>query len=495
MCGLYGFSGNSPDIRKLTILGLHNLRRGLDSSGIYYETDKKFVHIREAKPADELWAENILKKGSSEFKPATCVIAHNRQKSVGVVKKENAHPFLFEANGEIKGNIVLAHNGTLKFYYELCTKYPKIGKSADIDVDSMIFALYFANYNDTEILKHYDGAAALSWKNTNDHKLYLWSDGERPLHYGKSKEGIYYSSEDISLKLIGCSNITELEKRKIYTFQFGELINVSDTIEQVKKTVMTSGTYNGNFTSGIAGTKKGEKEKKEIADKVNRYLKGNTGVSLPVVLSDLQQIDSFRYFNNKLTVEYNSGLNFIIDLDKFYKGNESFNAVESKSVYYLPKGDSLYLKVKLGYLEDKKIETTVELEYPLDCDALPMNTINSYLSSQETQTNKNNITINSKNDDYIICTFCDGIGHFVDTTCQYCSGFGFEKIDEEEEEEDFNITNSLNKKLMDEISNVLIIYDKISKAPNGVLSEELLNEIKESKNSLKNLHESLAENG
>lgn len=494
MCGLYGFSGNNPDIRKLTILGLHNLRRGLDSSGIYYETDKKFVHIREAKPADELWAENILKKSYSEFKPVTCVIAHNRQKSVGVVKKENAHPFLFEANDQNKGNIVLAHNGTLKYYHDLCIKYPKIGKSTNIDVDSMIFALYFANYDDTEILKHYDGAAALSWKNTNDHKLYLWSDGERPLHYGKSKEGIYYSSEDISLKLIGCSNITELEKRKIYTFQFGELINVSDTIEQVKKTVTTTQSYNENFTRGIVGTKREEKQKKEIVDKVNRYLKGNAGVSLPVVLSDLQEIDLFKYVNNKLTVEYNSGLNFIIDLDKFYKGNESFNAVESKSVYYLPKNNSLYLHVKFGYLEDKKIEITVALEYPLDFDSLPMTTIDSFLKSQETTVSKSSLIIRGKNNDYEICNFCDGVG----IMCNYCMGTGFTKKDEEDsddEESDFDITNSLKKKLMDEIANVLIIYDKIAKASGGVLTEELLQEIVESKISLQSLHESLVENG
>lgn len=124
MCGIMGFSKNTPATRKMEpILAVFMSNRGKDSWGV---TDGEFIARH---------PENIL--DSWEDYNLEAPTYHTRGASVGSVKEENCHPF--ECVSKETGlTVVGVHNGHLSNWEELKRKYTRPG---EVDSEQIFWQL------------------------------------------------------------------------------------------------------------------------------------------------------------------------------------------------------------------------------------------------------------------------------------------------------------------------------------------------------------------
>jgi hypothetical protein len=226
-CGISGFSlkqnGNKRTaIEKLKILGLYNIARGKDASGVFL--DNKIT--KQTVTFDNFIQENILKASKTN----NVALVHTRQGSIGYKKTiEEAHPFL------INENMVFTHNGTISNIKELCEKYGDNFSNYNVDSKALGTLLYTEG---TKVLKNYVGAAALAYTFLDEpNSLYLFHGSskdfkngveleERPLFILETKDGIFYSSLKNSLEAIKEENdkIYNLAYNTVYKISNGEFI-------------------------------------------------------------------------------------------------------------------------------------------------------------------------------------------------------------------------------------------------------------------------------
>lgn len=230
MCGIAGYSGTKPlnQDKMNFLLYMNSVERGLHSTGTYT------VEQGVIKAADT--AATFLK--SNPVPNTNFFIGHVRHATVGVKNAKNAHPFEFE-------HLVGVHNGTLKNHWSLLSKAGY--KMADYDVDSQVLYQLLndeaavENLPEDELrfktLSKYEGAAALLFTDKrNPRLLYAFRNGarkgeamsDRPLYYGKIRNGMYISSMESSLNLIGCQDITLFEDNTLYTIQDGVILDKTE---------------------------------------------------------------------------------------------------------------------------------------------------------------------------------------------------------------------------------------------------------------------------
>lgn len=219
MCGIVSYSSKrNYSFNKIQTLALCNsYERGGDATGFY--TPSTGI-VKDVYTAHEF----INKKLSDKLKPDNVLIGHFRKSSIGANTSNNAHPF--ENDG-----VVFCHNGTLRGYVNLATKY-EIDHSS-YNTDSQVLAKAFSKdikeYNEesTDVVKalyEYEGAAAIVSYDNNTGLMYAFRDEERPLYYGIINGGMYISSLEYPLNIIGCKNIKQFEENVLYTIKEGKII-------------------------------------------------------------------------------------------------------------------------------------------------------------------------------------------------------------------------------------------------------------------------------
>ena len=118
MCGIFGVAikpgaSRKAVLQKFKILGLYNITRGKDSSGVFIngEITKGIGKISEF---DDFIEQTLLPIP----KENTVMLGHTRQGSWGYKKTiDEAHPFL------INDDLIFTHNGTIKNVDKLCELY------------------------------------------------------------------------------------------------------------------------------------------------------------------------------------------------------------------------------------------------------------------------------------------------------------------------------------------------------------------------------------
>jgi len=256
-CGLFSYI-SSPEHStfswdKFNHLGLDNDERGGDSIGrVVGETVVKHVNNKKAKTT---YQEYVIDHKNGD--PSHIAIGHTRKASVGVISEATAQPVVLDLPDNQGGRFIMVHNGTLHNHEALADKHgvTKLGKS-----DSMILAEIIMNHG-TAVLKEYEGAAALIWRDDRfPNTLFVFKgeslgfnsklSEERPLYYyQETDDSMYISSRPDGLYFIGgdVDNVFDFDTNTLYEIYEGVII--SETVidrtkcSQVKKWEPVTPTY------------------------------------------------------------------------------------------------------------------------------------------------------------------------------------------------------------------------------------------------------------
>jgi hypothetical protein len=231
MCGIAGFFQNHEEENKnlfkpeiLKYLLIKQDERGKDNCGIVFTTtnkdNKRIIKTivgsndrieKESRGTDTSTFWLMLQDHHAEldnFSFPVMALGHSRRVSVGGTKRSNAQPVVVKMDDDILFGV---HNGTISNIREICLKFDV--PYSNTESDSVMFFKALAKNLDCmpDVLASYEGAAAFVWTLKSDlSTVYCWTgkekesvyfssvkkdEQERPLHYLKTKAGIYISSE------------------------------------------------------------------------------------------------------------------------------------------------------------------------------------------------------------------------------------------------------------------------------------------------------------
>jgi len=240
MCGIVAYSNNKPaNPDKLSmLLYMNSEKRGGDNMGIY---SKENGLIKSVYKAEEFLIKNTILE-------TNMFIGHARKGSVGNKQEKNAHPFKFD-------NILGVHNGTLENHWPMCTEHGY--KTSEYDVDSQVLYKLMDDDSKEELedekgryktLTKFIGAAALVFTDLRDENtLYAYRTIDRPLYYGEFEGGLYISSLEESLKLIGCKDVKYFIHNNLYKITDGKIV-YSEHYKQAEKPKSTVNRFGINNT-------------------------------------------------------------------------------------------------------------------------------------------------------------------------------------------------------------------------------------------------------
>lgn len=370
MCGIFGVSMKPSGskrvvLQKFKILGLYNIKRGRDASGVFVngEIIKGIGRISEF---DDFIEDTVIPLP----KDNSVMLGHTRQGSVGYKKTiDEAHPFL------INDDLVFTHNGTIKNIKFLCDKYRKI--ESEFSVDSQALGTILME-DGTDVLEDYTGAAALAYTFKSDPgTLYIYhgqskeyKNGilieERPLYFMDTKDGIFYSSLEESLEAIrdeGKEEVHNLKYNHIYKIRDGKFI-IEDTVEIFRDEANVSvyvapvhvGKQNKIFTTNTIGTGTvNSPNSRGISIKDEQLIKRET---LPCKLLELKEKKDHIYFH---LGRYWEAPRKVLEGPKYIKKGGAVGTFDDKvsELYFFWAGAMLHSKaayMELLALSQEKIE-------------------------------------------------------------------------------------------------------------------------------------------
>lgn len=208
MCGIVGAATamtngfRNDEVDTFLEMLYYDALRGMDSTGVMgVNTWGNVVVHKEASQAAVFLKNNEIKMFRSEMiREGKFLVGHNRAATRGVVKDENAHPFI------IDDKIVLVQNGTWKGDH-------KHVKDTEVDTEALAHLIHEAGDDVVSVFRKINAAYALSWYNVEKKTLYLARNDERPLWLCFTKTGsIFWCSEPGFMRLALIRNGLEVEK-------------------------------------------------------------------------------------------------------------------------------------------------------------------------------------------------------------------------------------------------------------------------------------------
>ena len=222
-CGVFGiYSPEQTDVATTTYYGLFALQhRGQESCGIVVNDRGVFNTHKDTGLVNDVFTKDIIKK----LGLGNMAVGHVRYGTTGTTGRENAQPVVVN---HIKGNMALAHNGSLTNSVELRQELEMNGSifhtTSDTEVIAYLVTRERINSNSIEeaiskAMEKIKGAYSLVIMSPA--KLIAVRDehGFRPLCYGKTEDGRYIvASESCALDSVGAKLIREIKPGEIVVF-------------------------------------------------------------------------------------------------------------------------------------------------------------------------------------------------------------------------------------------------------------------------------------
>ncbi len=194
MCGIVGYIGPKKVV-PLIIDGLRRLEyRGYDSAGIAVVDDKGHIELRRA-PGKLRKLEEAIAASPID---GVYGLGHTRWATHGRPTEENAHP-----HRDCKGEIVVAHNGTVENYLDLKHELAREGHKFVTETDTEIIAHLVEKYMNggpledavRKAVKRLTGDYALAILSTKDPLKIVAARSGPPVVIGLGKDEYFVASD------------------------------------------------------------------------------------------------------------------------------------------------------------------------------------------------------------------------------------------------------------------------------------------------------------
>ena len=196
MCGIVGFTGNSPAVPVL-LDGLERLEyRGYDSAGVAVVTPEKELQIQKCKGRL-----NVLRRRLESLPPleGTVGIGHTRWATHGEPNDVNSHPHVSQ-----NGRVAVVHNGIIENYAEikefLRLKGVKFRSDTDSEVVAQLLEYCFGDHSDPldavyAVLERLEGAYALGILCADRPDMLIAARKDAPLLLGYGENESFIASD------------------------------------------------------------------------------------------------------------------------------------------------------------------------------------------------------------------------------------------------------------------------------------------------------------
>ncbi|HHW46002.1 MAG TPA: amidophosphoribosyltransferase [Clostridiales bacterium] len=257
-CGVFGiWEPKTTDVAKTAYLALYALQhRGQQSCGIAVNDDGVFTHYRDIGLVPEIFTQERLEK----LGKGNIAIGHVQYSKKSLINRANAQPLHIR---HIKGNMALAHNGSLTNAAELRQKYELKGAifHGTSDTEVIAYSITNARLTTPSIEKAvekamYELKGAYSCVLMSATKLIGMRDpvGIRPLCIGKTSDGAYVlASESCALDIINAKLVRDVRPGEIVVINDGKLTSITTHCKGSGKICIFEYIYFARSDSDIEG--------------------------------------------------------------------------------------------------------------------------------------------------------------------------------------------------------------------------------------------------
>lgn len=191
MCGIAGwfcYGNNRVTKEELKKMFVNLEVRGVDATGVAWDTGSSFFILRSPKKASEFVKLSDFNKDIDQIVSSKWGFCHTRAATHGNPQNNlNNHPIMNE-----KGLIV--HNGVVNF------RGQKIAAKGETDTEQLLLNIQKNGW--VKALGDYYGSASFAYKDFRYKGFYLYTDGCMPLVWAKDEERriLFFCSTDNILK-------------------------------------------------------------------------------------------------------------------------------------------------------------------------------------------------------------------------------------------------------------------------------------------------------
>ena len=233
-CGVFGIYSpmQAQDVATSTYYGLYALQhRGQESCGIVVNDDGVFhAHVDNGTASEVFDADTLKSLGTGNM-----AIGHVRLGTSSTKGRANAQPLVVN---HIKGQMALAHNGTLTNARELKREFELKGSifQTSSDAEIMTYVITGERLSAPSIEEALNRAmfklkGAYAILIMSPQKLVACRDeyGMKPICYGQKSDGTYViASESCALNAVGAKLIRDLEPGEIITIKDNKVSFIKD---------------------------------------------------------------------------------------------------------------------------------------------------------------------------------------------------------------------------------------------------------------------------